>query len=125
MAHVHARAPSRGHKTHPPASARGSDEKEGSPGNYVGDVVEAPDTDDSLAIKGRFDRDTEHGQVGLPKHQGPPRVMSEHRLRDPHLHQGVGGSLDQPCVACIHSATSIRRSRLTSAGAVEHTFAIF
>jgi hypothetical protein len=35
---------------------------------YVGDVVEATETDDDLAIKGRFDLDTEFRQVG---YQGP------------------------------------------------------
>ena len=29
---------------------------------YVGDVVEAIETDDGLAIKGRFDLDTEFGK---------------------------------------------------------------
>ncbi len=29
---------------------------------YLGDVVEATETDDGLAIKGRFDRDTEFGK---------------------------------------------------------------
>jgi hypothetical protein len=29
---------------------------------YVGDVVEATETDDGLAIKGRFDLDTEFGK---------------------------------------------------------------
>ena len=32
------------------------------PRRYVGDVVEATETDDGLAIKGRFDRDTEFGK---------------------------------------------------------------
>ena len=33
---------------------------------YVGDVVEATETDDGLAIKGRFDLDTEFGKSALP-----------------------------------------------------------
>ena len=45
---------------------------------YIGYVVYAAETDDDLAIKGRFDLDTEQGQVGLPKHQGPQGVRSEH-----------------------------------------------
>ena len=32
------------------------------PRNYVGDVIEATETDDGLAIKGRFDLDTEFGK---------------------------------------------------------------
>src|SRR6476620_7435584 len=32
------------------------------PRSYVGDVVEATETDDGLAIKGRFDLDTEFGK---------------------------------------------------------------
>lgn len=32
------------------------------PCNYVGDVVGATETDDGLAIKGRFDLDTEFGK---------------------------------------------------------------
>jgi hypothetical protein len=48
------------------------------PRRYVSDVVEATETDDGLAIKGRFDLDTEFRQVGLPKHQEPQSVRSEH-----------------------------------------------
>ena len=46
---------------------------------YVGDVVETTETDDGLAITGRFDLDTEFGQLGLPKHQGPQDVRYGYR----------------------------------------------
>jgi hypothetical protein len=61
--------------------------KSDDPRNFVGDVVEATETDDGLAIKGRFDLGTEFGKSVLPKHQGPQCVRSEDRLRDPQLHQ--------------------------------------
>jgi hypothetical protein len=35
--------------------------------NYVGDVVEGSETDDGLAIKGRFDLDTEFGKSAYRK----------------------------------------------------------
>ena len=38
---------------------------------YVGEVVEATQTDDGPAIKGRFDLDTEFGKSAHRKHQGP------------------------------------------------------
>ena len=37
---------------------------------YVGDVVEATETDDGLAIKGRFDRDTEFGKSAYRNTKG-------------------------------------------------------
>ena len=46
---------------------------------YVGDVVEATATDDGLAIKGRFDLDTEFGKSAYrsrsitPSPEGPCR----------------------------------------------------
>ena len=36
--------------------------KSDDPRNFVGDVVEATETDDGLAINGRFDRDSEFGK---------------------------------------------------------------
>ena len=38
--------------------------------NYVGDVVEATETDDGLAIKGRFDLDTEFGKSAYRNTKG-------------------------------------------------------
>ena len=38
--------------------------------NYVGDVVEANETDDGLAIKGRFDPDTEFGKSAYRNTKG-------------------------------------------------------
>ena len=38
--------------------------------NYVSDVVEASETDDGLAITGRFDFDTEHGQAAYRNTKG-------------------------------------------------------
>ena len=40
------------------------------PRNYVGDVVEATETDDGLAIKGRFDLDTEFGKSAYRNTKG-------------------------------------------------------
>ena len=37
---------------------------------YVGDVVEATETDDGLAIKGRFDLDTEFGKSAYRNTKG-------------------------------------------------------
>jgi phage head maturation protease len=37
---------------------------------YEGDVVEATETDDGLAIKGRFDRDTEFGKSAYRNTKG-------------------------------------------------------
>jgi HK97 family phage prohead protease len=37
---------------------------------YVGDVVEATETDDGLAITGRFDRDTEFGKSAYRNTKG-------------------------------------------------------
>ncbi len=37
---------------------------------YVGDVVEATETDDDLAIKGRFDLDTEFGKSAYRNTKG-------------------------------------------------------
>ena len=38
--------------------------------NYVGDVVEAAETDDGLAIKGRFDLDTEFAKSAYQNTKG-------------------------------------------------------
>ena len=40
------------------------------PRNYVGDVVEAAETDEGLAIKGRFDLDTEFGKSAYRNTKG-------------------------------------------------------
>ena len=40
------------------------------PRNYVGDVVVATETDDGLAIKGRFDLDTEFGKSAYRNTKG-------------------------------------------------------
>ena len=40
------------------------------PRNYVGDVVEAAETDEELAIKGRFDLGTEHGMAAYRNVKG-------------------------------------------------------
>ena len=40
------------------------------PRNYVGDVIEATETDDGLAIKGRFDLDTEFGKSAYRNTKG-------------------------------------------------------
>ena len=40
------------------------------PRNYVGDVVEATETDEGLAIKGRFDLDTEFGKSAYRNTKG-------------------------------------------------------
>ena len=40
------------------------------PRNYVGDVVEAAETDEGLAIKGRFDLGTEHGMAAYRNVKG-------------------------------------------------------
>jgi hypothetical protein len=61
--------------------------KSDDPRNFVGDVVEATETDDGLAITGPVRPRYRVRQVGLPKHQGPQSVRSEHGLRDPQLHQ--------------------------------------
>ena len=50
-------------KPKPPSATPGSYEKEVSPHNYVGDVIEATETDDGPAIKGRFDLDVELGKL--------------------------------------------------------------
>jgi hypothetical protein len=42
--------------------------------NYVSDVVEASETDDGLAITGRFDFGTEHGQAAYRNTKGRSRV---------------------------------------------------
>ena len=57
------------------------------PRNYVGDVVVATETDDGLAIKGWFDLDTEFGKSAYRNTKGRRLFRSEHRLRDPQLHQ--------------------------------------
>ena len=44
--------------------------KSDDPRNYVGDVVEATETDDGLAIKGRFDLDTEFGKSAYRNTKG-------------------------------------------------------
>ena len=52
-----------------------------------------------LAIKGRFDLRHRVREIGIPKHQGPQSVRSEHRLRDPQLHQDAAGKrADRPGV---------------------------
>ena len=40
------------------------------PRNYVGDVVEAAETDEELAIKGGFDLGTEHGMAAYRNVKG-------------------------------------------------------
>jgi HK97 family phage prohead protease len=40
------------------------------PRNYVGDVIEAVETDEGLLIKGRFDLDIEHGQAAYRNVKG-------------------------------------------------------
>ena len=44
--------------------------KRDDPRCYVGDVVEATETDDGLAIKGRFDLDTEFGKSAYRNTKG-------------------------------------------------------
>ena len=55
--------------------------------NYVGDVVEATETDDGLAIEGRFDLDTEFAKSAYRNTKGRRVSRSEHRLCGPQLHQ--------------------------------------
>ena len=55
--------PSASHSVAAHADTAGLDaQKADDPRCYVGDVVEATDIDDGLAIKGRFDLDTEFGK---------------------------------------------------------------
>lgn len=48
------------------------------PRNYVGDVIEATETAEGLAIVGKFDRSTEPGRVR--QRQGPSGRRPVHRL---------------------------------------------
>ena len=53
----------------------------------VADVVETTETDHGLAIEGRFDLDTEFGKSAYRNTKGRRVIRSEHRLREPQLHQ--------------------------------------
>jgi hypothetical protein len=48
------------------------------PRSDVGDLVEATATGDSLAIKGRSDRDSEFGE-SASEHQGPQSVRADNQ----------------------------------------------
>src|SRR6476660_5674595 len=85
---------------------------------YVGDVVETTETDDGLAITGPVRSRHRVRQVGLPKHQGSQIVRSEHRLRDPQLHQKTGTGHELTDLELIESLPSSLAAPMT-VGAVE------